>query len=377
MKHNIDIIYNMTTVCPHDCAVCCVDATHVVCQCDVIRVKTDGLMHEWRLTRNPKKNIYDQAANYLQDLGLELNLRDKLALIEHIDILPSSIDLSGGDPLCITENIEVLKAANKHLGRENVTLTATGTGLAQLDISKIAQLIGELNFTFDCMSPDNVVHRPKKYANQNLTVARIFANEGCITRAEFPVSRPTSSPEHLQRLYAALHEAGISKLHLMRMFPVGRGVHITHDILNPEEYRKVIVYLRELERIYQSPQLYLQCALRQLEQEINSTSTIKNPCDLVHKSFGLMPNGNLLSSPWAIDSKGRSLDEFFILGNLAKEPLSTILDNPRVLEIRARADENFGHCKVFSFIHSLQKSPIERLLDKSDPILIKAPLASE
>ena len=45
----IDIIYNMTAVCPHDCASCCVDPVHVTRRGGFIVLKRDGLDAEERL----------------------------------------------------------------------------------------------------------------------------------------------------------------------------------------------------------------------------------------------------------------------------------------------------------------------------------------
>lgn len=117
--------------------------------------------------------------------------------------------------------------------------------------------------------------------------------------------------------------------------------------------------------------------MRHLEQPTASSgaSTTVNPCDLVTESFGLTPNGTLLTSPWAIDGKGRPMHESFVLGNLAREPLSVLLASERAREIRARAHENFGHCKIFAFLHSSKASPIDRLLDKADPLYAEAILA--
>lgn len=368
-----DVIYNMTPVCPHDCATCCVDAAHVTRRGKSISVRTEGLNVEELVTVSPiGESIYDTAARHLQSRGLELTLPEKLAVVRNIDTGAARLDISGGDPLVVTENVVVLREASKYLGRQNITLTATGAGLARVDIAEIAGLVGEFNFTFDSAALADVAHRPKQYASRNLQAARRFAERGCVTRAEFPISRSTSNHDHLRRLYEVLHSAGIKKLLLMRLFPVGRGEQLTHDILSADEYRVTIARLRALEKEYATPTLKLQCALRHLERPARSggIANVTNPCDLVTESFGLTPNGTLLASPWAIDSKGRPLHESFILGNLAREPLSAILESPRVLDIRARAHENFGHCKIFAFLHSTKASPLDRLVDNADPLYV-------
>jgi MoaA/NifB/PqqE/SkfB family radical SAM enzyme len=370
MKPRLDIIYNMTSVCPHDCEGCCVDAANVTRRGNNVHIRTKGLTKEDRLVRlDHSVSIYDVAARHFQASGRELTLDQKLAVVRNLDADGIRLDVSGGDPLCVTENINVLRAASAKLGLNNVTLTATGAGMAQINLSEIVNLVGEFNFTFDSASPDDVADRPPTYASRNLQVGKQLAELGAKTRAEFPITRSTSSPDHVERLFIQLHNAKIGKLLLMRLFAVGRGAQLAADTLSPDEYRAVIAQLRSLEAKWVAPVVGLQCALRHLEgQHLGARTPYENPCDLVRESFGLTPKGILLASPWAINSHGEPLDEIFVLGNLAETPLSKILASARVREMRTRADENFGICKIFAYQHSKLASPMDRLFDKTDPL---------
>ncbi|MER8907610.1 hypothetical protein NKH99_07965 [Mesorhizobium sp. M0854] len=370
MRPALDIIYNMTLVCPHDCAVCCVDAAHVTRKGEYVLIRTHGLAAEQRVLRSDRsESIYDVAARALQEQGRELSLDQKLKIVSNIDVDGVRLDISGGDPLVVSDNFNVLKAASAKLGRGNVSLTATGAGMARIGLPEIVPLVGEFNFTFDSASPDDVANRPPTYASRNLALGRDLARLGAATRAEFPITRPTSMPEHVERLYLQLHNAGIDKLLLMRLFTVGRG-HVAADTtLAADEYRAVIAQLRALERRLGSPTVKLQCALRHIEgRPADGLANYPNPCDFVRESFGLTPRGVLLASPWAINGHGEPLDDVFVLGNLAETPLSDILDSPRVKAIRDRADENFGHCKIFTYQFSERASPFDRLFDKADPL---------
>ncbi len=372
MRPVLDIIYNMTSVCPHDCNGCCVDAAHVARRGENVYIRTKGLTaDECVLRRDHSVSIYDVAARRFQESGRELTFEQKLAVVKHLDVEGVRLDVSGGDPLCVTENIDVLRAASAKLGRDNVTLTATGAGVAQVDLSEIVNLVSEFNFTFDSATPGDVTDRPATYASRNLVLGKQLAELGATTRAEFPITRPTSSPDHVERLYLQLHDAKISKLLLMRLFAVGRGAQLVGSTLSPAEYRTVIAQLRGLEARWGTPTVKLQCALRHLERwNTGAPANYENPCDLARESFGLTPKGVLLASPWAINGHGEPLDEIFVLGNLAETPLSEILMSPRVREMRIRADENFGICKIFAFQHSTLVSPIDRLFDKTDPLYV-------
>ncbi len=316
MRPSIDIIYNMTSICPHDCAVCCVDATHVTRRGEFVFMRTRGLTSERAVQRdNSEESIYDLAARVLQAEGREISLEQKLRIVANIDIEGVRLDISGGDPLMVSDNLEILRAASARLGRNFVTLTATGAGAARVNLGELASLVGEFNFTFDSATPEDAADRPLTYASRNLALGRELAHLGASVRAEFPITRPTSDPAHVERLYLKLHAAGIQKLLLMRLFGVGRG-HVAADkTLSPAEYRRVIAQLRRLEFKYRFPVLKLQCALRHMEADPSELSTKSaNPCDFVRESFGLTSRGLLLASPWAINGHGEPLDEAFILG---------------------------------------------------------------
>lgn len=371
MRPALDIIYNMTPVCPHDCPLCCVDAAHVTRQGDDVVIRIDGLQTEHRVPRgDDARSIFDIAAGKLQSLGRELSLAQKLTTLANIDVEHVRLDISGGDPLVVSDNVAVLRAASAKLGPDYITLTATGSGLVGIDLPELASLVGEFNFTYDSASIDDVADRPDAYASANLAVGRKLAALGAITRAEFPITRATCDPDHVRRLFINLHQAGITKLLLMRLFPSGRGATVEAKTLSRAEYAAVIAQLRALEREFGAPQLHLQCALRHIDADTSAPASTDavNPCDMVRESFGLTPMGVLLASPWAINAKGWPSDPDFVLGNLLEQKLSEIIASPRVRELRERANENFGHCKVLAERFSNRATAFERMHDKSDPL---------
>lgn len=82
----------------------------------------------------------------------------------------------------------------------------------------------------------------------------------------------------------------------------------------------------------------------------------------------LMADGTLLASPWAINSHGKPLHPAWILGNLAQEPLSKILASEYTQKLISRLDENYGYCKIFSFLNSKLDDPLDRIFDQADPL---------
>ncbi len=365
----LDVIWNMTLICPWDCKICCVDAVHVTKKKGMIFIRSGGLseVDQLPLKAGPQ-SIFDQALEFRQSKGLELDLAGKLRVLDHLHGFNARIDVSGGDALVVAENFQVLRVASERFGRDQITLTATGAGLAKYDADALSPLIGELNFTYDGVGFDTGSTRPAGYAAGNLKKATQFARRGVLTRAECPLTvENIESEERLTRLYLNLRDAGISKLLLMRLFPVGRGTSQGASVPEPTQYRRAIDFFRTLEEKFGGPVVKVQCALKFFDPK-SRAATKGNPCDLMTESFGLTPDGTLLASPWAVNGQGRPMHEAFVLGNLATTPMQTILQSEKVRAYMPRLDENVGHCKIFTFFHSTKSDPVDRLFDNADPL---------
>ncbi len=365
----LDIIWNSTSICGWNCADCCVSAVHVVRRGDHIGISTPDLSSYDMIIRDRSQGtIFDQALRHRQAAGLELTFEQKLLVLEHLSGHRVKIDVSGGDALSPTEGYRLLEAASVRLGQPNVTLTATGAGLAAYDIDSVKGLIGELNFTYDGTPPEEDGLRPQAYASGNLRRAKQFAEAGVPVRAECPLNVQNVDLGSLTAIYTALHDAGVHKLLVMRLFPSGRGGLRPEDIPSISQYKAAIAHLRSLEARYGAPVVKLQCALRHMEG-----TTSGNPCDAVTESFGLMWNGTLLGSPWAISPHGTPIDDAWVLGNLVDQTLTEVLESEKVKRMRSRAHENSGHCKFFAWTSGTSARSEDRIFDMADPLFIAAP----
>ena len=368
-NRRLDIIWNHTALCPHDCADCCVDAAYVKGDGEEVVLRTANLARVERMQVG-SDNKYTVAQHHQQQMRRELMYEQKLQVLNNLKGFDVRIDLSGGDALVTPDGLPLLKACAAAFGQDNVTLTVTGAGLRRSDMAEVATQISELNFTFNSAEPADAVSRPEHYASSNLTMASRMAALGVPVRAECPLVKGNCHLEHLDRLYMQLHHAGIQRLLLMRQFPVGRGNHSPYLVPTREEYLVAIRHLFELEAKHGSVAIKLQCALRHLAQlEGLLPSHALNPCDAVRESYGLMPDGTLLASPWAINGVGQPLDPAWVLGNLCETPLIQILQRSNAQTMMYRADENWGHCKIFSFLYSQKTEFVDRMHDLTDPLL--------
>ncbi len=362
MPRTVDLIWNMTLVCPYDCPVCCVDAIHVRHRAGKIELRSRAGTRS--IPRDPAAgSIFEQAGRFRQGQGLELGLERKMRILDHLEGFTPRLDFSGGDVLVMAENIEVIREAARRFGREAITITATGAGVSESNIEVLSPIVGRFNFTFDS-AEGGAPNRPHAYASSNLRAGRLLAEAGVAVRAELPLTRSNATASELNQIYETLHESKVDQILAMRLFPVGRGAAHSDQVPAPGEYLKAIRKLRELEVLHGRPKLRLQCALRHLEPDDGA----ENPCNAVTESFGIMPDGTLLRSAWAIDQLGKPLDPSWVLGNIAQLPLAHILDSDEVQAMRERADENFGHCKVFAFLNGRSDDPNERFYERADPL---------
>ncbi len=141
------IIWNVNRIYAYDCAICCVDAYHVSSKNDSISVRIDGLTKELSFNRDKSIKLFDDANKYLEEKGLELCLEDKLKILNNIDI-PAEIDFSVGDPLLLSENLEIIAEASNKFGKNNISITATGVGLSLVEPTLLTQIIGHVDFTY-------------------------------------------------------------------------------------------------------------------------------------------------------------------------------------------------------------------------------------
>lgn len=363
----VELIWNTTLVCPFNCSKCCVAAVHGAIRKGKVMVSSNDLGTYTFVGIRPK-NVsphwhFDEIARQRQSAGLELDFAGKLRVLDHLGGVAPKIDFSGGDLLVVSESMPLIRQASERFGRNNVTVTATGIGLKMVDPAELAAIAGEVNITYDGTPPEDDPLVPNGYSIANLREGVRLAEHGVAVRAEIPLTLQNIHSDELERIYRALAETPIERLLVMRLFPVGRGELREDQIPTAAEYRGAIALLRSLEAELGGPTVKLQCALRHLD----GGTTGVNPCDAVSESFGLMADGTLLASPWAIDKDGQPFEDW-VLGNLATTPMTEILASDRVARFLDNADANFGHCKIFSGIYGTDPDPIARTKQKADPL---------
>lgn len=292
IKNNV--IWNITKVCPWKCDFCCIGAKYI----------------------SPNSSNLSKRINLLKNNQVELGLEHKLAIIDNLDSKMLKFDFSGGDPLFIPENTDVLENLSKKFGAENISLTSTSVGLRTLKTEKAKEFIGRIEFTYDYHN-DNYSLRPKGYNEENLTEARRFAKNGMNTLAQIPLTKFNISGESIEKIYQRLSEAKIGKILLLKFSDSGRGRFYKDCEITPKEFKKATKRYKEF-----------------CKQEKGPKITTQIFGDKIIRSLNITNKGLLLSNPWAYNPDGNP-KEYAIMGDLKKQRLSEICGkNPLEISIR-------------------------------------------
>lgn len=133
----LDIIWNISLVCPWDCTFCCTDAVHVttnnkniiarehsLLNTTIIEKKIESIFKEKYPNIEPSK--FDLALLDRQIKGKEPTYEDKIKILKNLIGHKVKIDFAGGDPLACHENYLIIKFASKLFGKESISITSTG-----------------------------------------------------------------------------------------------------------------------------------------------------------------------------------------------------------------------------------------------------------
>ena len=366
--NDVDVIWTTTRICGYDCQCCCVNAQHVRRHGDsiAIRCPASGEVETIGFRRDAG-SAFAQAAQHLQATGRELDWAGRMRVFDNLSGYRAKLDITGGDCLLDPRTLALVREASRRLGKSQVTLTATGMG--RCDPADLRDHVGEINITID--HPQSVASmddRPAGYSKANIHWAGECVRAGLRVRAECPLTTANCDEKTIEQIYQDIRDAGVQTFLLMRLFTVGRGTRLPHSVPSPDQYKAAITTARHLERELHGPRVKVQCALRSLEHPY----ALANHCDAVTKSFGLMADGTLLASPWALDVYGSPLGDEWVLGNLASTPLAEILRASQAQSFLARCGENHHHCKLCAYQNSQQVLAADRLFDNTDQVALEA-----
>ncbi len=185
----------------------------------------------------------------------------------------------------------------------------------------------------------------REYGEDNLALFTLIKACDMEIHVECPIS--VENFKNAEFVYNRLMKAGVSEITLIRYFPTGRGSDIAeHMEPSADAYKLAIAsYLSLCSINPDGPLIKLQCALKSFHPDSNGTT----PCKMGGDSLCIMPNGTLLSCPWAYGMNGKHLSQNFVAGNLATESFNVCFERiPRLSE--ALRKQYPTECRVCAFV---------------------------
>lgn len=294
MRNTLSIIWNMTTLCPYQCPICCMDA-----QSSCEKITND-------LSYGTKYAVVGQ-------------LR-KLSEIRDI-----RMDLSGGEIMTDLRNLDIAEEISHIIHKENLGISTSGHGITEEIAVRLASIVSEVELTMDTLPGVQYKLRPLSYAIDAAKAVPLLKKQGVRTGIQTVLARSNSNVDNLSSLYNWLCCNHVDEWSLLRFYPSGRGADFPEECLNEDELSKVIHIIQKLDAenpALDKPKLHFHYTMK-------GHSGYTAECRCVKKSIGIFPDGNVTACFWASDKGTKITDERFYLGNIQEETLFDILSGPR------------------------------------------------
>jgi len=286
----MDVIWNLTRICPWDCAICCITALHA---CETTK--------QYLKTRQ-------------RDYGKELSLAEKMQVLRDLCNEGFNIDFSGGDPLYYEEDMQVVEQATMWLPADKINVSMTGVELTERKI-ELLKKVKDVEFTID--SPPDVKNfaRPEGFHLSTVVVLKKCISAGIRTRAITVLYPLTMRESNLKEVYKILCGLEVPEWELLRFYPVGKAKHYSRITPNKDDYLRTMSLLRA----FRGPtKIFFQHSLRMLEGD--------GVCPAVNQAFGILPDGSISACAWAINAQAQAISEYFMLGKVPEQRIKDIID---------------------------------------------------
>lgn len=302
----LSIIYDVTALCPWNCNICCMGAT------------SDKTCKNNELTQAQKLDVVRQVKE-LSENGYDVR-----------------IDLSGGELFTdVPAHTELLSALSSALGRDKIGVSCSGYGITD----KIADFLGKTVHDVE-MTMDVVPYRPYKLRPIGYSVAAakavpLLKAAGCEVGLQTVVSSYNSNYADALAVFAWACANGVDNWSILRFFPSGRGAAYPEAAMTDAEceaYVRMVLAMADSLPADRKPKVDFHYLMPGHKKHTDV-------CRCVRHSIGILPNGDVVSCFWALDSSTGAIDPKFLLGNVKDNSLLEILNGER-----ARYWSDCEHC---------------------------------
>ena len=292
----LSIIYDVTALCPWNCAICCMGAT-------------------------TSKSC----------LAKELSQEQKLDIVRQVKELCNNgydvrMDLSGGEIFTdIPNHTKLLKELSVVLGKDKVGVSCSGWGITPELAQFLAETVHDVEMTMDTVPGHLYKLRPSKYSAVAAKAAALLKAAGCTVGLQTVVGSYNNSYQDAKEVFDWMCDHKIDNWSILRFFASGRGANFPEAELTDtacEDYVCMVKALVEASTKQYKPEVDFHYLMPGHEKHTGE-------CRCVRHSIGILPNGDVVACFWALDSSTGIVDPKFLLGNVKKNSLLEILNGEK------------------------------------------------
>ncbi len=307
----MNVIWNLTRLCPFRCPFCCVSAVYVEGFKQVVPIDNDTPVYPGELSFSQQRNVLDQMG--AQDFR---------------------IDFSGGDVFINPRNIDLILYASKKFGNDNIGLSIPGTFISDDILGMLRNKISDIEITLDNSHLKVDPFRPDNYAKIAVHAIRKIVNSGIRVGVQTVLRKGNMDDSSLRDLCFLISDLGVKKWSLLKFFPVGRFYRKTGFVPRDSEYRRATKLIVDMCKNNSISPHFQYLMPHYLDRSFK--------CRAISRSIGINPSGRVSSCFWALDKNGDPLKGFEI-GKVPEKNIYEILKSEKALYWR----NVVGDCKNF------------------------------
>lgn len=292
----LSIIYDVTALCPWNCAICCMGAT------------PDKSCRNSELTQDQKLDVARQVRE-LSENGYDVR-----------------IDLSGGEIFTdIKAHTELLTELSAALGKERIGVSCSGFGINRKLADFLGKTVHDVEMTMDVVPHKRYMLRPSSYSVAAAKAVSLLKDAGCTVGLQTVVSTYNSSYIDALSVFSWACVNNVDNWSILRFFASGRGTAYPEAAMTDTQCAKYVHMVKNMVDqlpVSHKPKVDFHYLMPGHEKYTNI-------CRCVRHSIGILPNGDVVACFWALDSTTNTIDPKFLLGNAKDNSLLEILNSEK------------------------------------------------
>lgn len=214
---NLSIIYDVTALCPWNCAICCMGAT------------SDKSCKNNELTQKQKLDVV-RYVRELKENGYDVRM-----------------DLSGGELFTdIPAHTELLTALSEVLGRDKLGVSCSGYRIDRKLADFLGKTVHDIEMTMDVVPYQPYKLRPAEYSVAAAKAVALLKKAGCVVGLQTVASTYNSNYVDALAVYAWACANSVDNWSILRFFPSGRGAAYPEAAMTDVQCEEYVRMVREM-----------------------------------------------------------------------------------------------------------------------------------